>query len=76
MLSPEPQDQHRDHNHEHDCHGVVLVNVAHDSSMSPIPLDASGEGGGITEFSESLCSNDRGGISRNALDLAYSVQSL
>ena len=29
-----------------------------------------------TEFSESLCSKDRGGTSRNALDLAYSVQRL
>ena len=30
----------------------------------------------ITEFSESLCSMDRGGTSRNALDLSFSVQRL
>ena len=30
----------------------------------------------VTEFSESLCGKDRGGTSRNALDLAFSVQRL
>ena len=30
----------------------------------------------LTKFSESLCSKDRGGTSRNALDLAFSVQRL
>lgn len=30
----------------------------------------------LTEFSESLCSKNRGETSRNALDLVFSVQSL